>query len=73
MISEYLVCPQGKTTLNKPVQYQVLGEVTKAGGSFIAMGDSDSVPCGICGFRCRKRRSSRANSTPQPLGTEAKS
>lgn len=54
MSSEYIVCPNCKTKLKKPVQYQVLGDVAQAGGSFFAVGESDSVPCSVCGFRMSK-------------------
>ncbi len=55
MASEYLVCPKCGTRLQKPASLQVLQEVTKSGGSFIAMGEADDVPCGVCGFRMAKK------------------
>jgi len=73
MISEYLVCPQCKTTLDKPVQYQVLGEVTKAAVLSLRWAIPIACPAEYADSGCRKRRSSRANLTPQPPGTEAKS
>lgn len=51
MSSEYLVCPNCKTTLKKPIQCQVLGDVAKAGGSYITLGESDSAPCAVCQHR----------------------
>jgi hypothetical protein len=54
MASEFLICPNCKTRLNKPVQYQVMGDIGSAGGSFIGLGGDDTLPCSACGFRMKK-------------------
>lgn len=53
MASENIVCPQCKTVLKKTAQMYVLGEISQAGGSYIASGSSETVPCGVCRFQFR--------------------
>jgi hypothetical protein len=55
MSSEYIVCPNCKTMLKKPMQYQVISEALHGDGHFIALGGSDSIPCGVCGFQISKQ------------------
>jgi hypothetical protein len=51
MVAEHIVCPGCRTLLAKPIQLQILGESHKAGGSYVAMGSSDTMPCSVCGHR----------------------
>lgn len=48
MAAEHFICPNCKTTIPKPIQLQVLGDVASGGGSFIAMGETDKLTCPRC-------------------------
>jgi len=54
MAAEQFICPRCKTTLNKPVQYQVLGDVSRAGGTTVLMGSGETLPCPVCGHAISK-------------------
>jgi hypothetical protein len=48
-------CPSCKAAIDKPPQYQLLGDVARAGGDFILMGSSDAFQCPSCGFQILKQ------------------
>ena len=54
MGSSQIVCPKCRSTLNKPPQLDMLSEIKKGGGSFMAFGDpNDTLVCPACGCRIR--------------------
>lgn len=50
MASAIFVCPRCRTPLRLPPQLALAREVGEEGGSFIAFGERDSLPCGRCGY-----------------------
>lgn len=54
MSSTQIICPKCRSKLNKPPQLEVLGEVQRSGGGFIAFGDpNSSLTCPACGAQLK--------------------
>lgn len=54
MNNSQIICPQCHSRLNKPPQLEVLGDIKKGGGSFMAFGNPDDMlTCPACGFKLK--------------------
>lgn len=54
MSTAQIICPGCRRAINLPPQLEVLHEVKKGGGGFVAFGDPDKkLPCPHCGHGIR--------------------
>jgi hypothetical protein len=59
-------CPSCNSTLNKPVQYQTMGDVMRSAGTFTAIGGADALPCPVCGHSIPKMDIISGKLDPKP-------
>lgn len=69
MSSAQIMCPQCRRSLNLPAQLEVMREVHKGGGGYIAFGDPDrKLPCPHCGHGIRVGDIIEGKHSPKPAG-----
>jgi hypothetical protein len=69
MASAQIVCPQCHQALNLPAQLEVMMEVHKGGGGYIAFGDPNrKLPCPHCGHSLRVGDIIEGKHSPKPAG-----
>lgn len=69
MASAQINCPKCHQALNLPAQLEVMMEVHKGGGGYIAFGDPDrQLPCPHCGQGIRVGDIIEGKFSPKPAG-----
>ncbi len=69
MNSARIMCPQCRRPLTLPAQLEVIMEVHKGGGGYIAFGDPDrKQPCPHCGHGLRVGDIIEGKHSPKPAG-----
>jgi hypothetical protein len=64
-----IICPECRRALNLPPQMEILREVKKGGGGFIAFGDPDRrLACPHCGHGIRTGDIIDGKHDPKPAG-----